>query len=41
MKELYHIDHIAYVRFASVYKRFQDISEFRRTIDQMNNDSMS
>lgn len=35
MKELFRLDHVAYVRFASVYKRFQDISEFRETIDQM------
>lgn len=36
MKELYELDHIAYVRFASVYKRFKDVSDFRQTIDQMN-----
>jgi len=36
MQELYHIDHVAYVRFASVYKRFKDISEFRLALDQMN-----
>lgn len=35
MKELYRLDHVAYVRFASVYKRFKDVSEFRQTIDQM------
>lgn len=38
MQELYCLDHIAYVRFASVYKRFQDISEFRETIEQINDD---
>ena len=36
MEQLYRMDHVAYVRFASVYKRFKDISEFRQTIDQMN-----
>ncbi|MBI2786079.1 MAG: transcriptional regulator NrdR [Legionella longbeachae] len=36
MKELYTLDHVAYVRFASVYKRFKDVSDFRQTIDQMN-----
>ena len=36
MEQLYRLDHVAYVRFASVYKRFKDISEFRETIDQMN-----
>lgn len=35
MQELYKIDHVAYVRFASVYKRFKDISEFRLALDQM------
>lgn len=35
MKELFRLDHVAYVRFASVYKRFQDVSDFRQTIDQM------
>lgn len=35
MKELFNLDHVAYVRFASVYKRFQDVSDFRQTIDQM------
>ena len=36
MAQLYALDHIAYVRFASVYKRFQDISDFKQTIDEMN-----
>lgn len=36
MEQLFRLDHIAYVRFASVYKRFQDVSEFQRAIDQMN-----
>lgn len=35
MKALYKLDHVAYVRFASVYKRFQDVSDFRETIDRM------
>lgn len=35
MKALYTLDHVAYVRFASVYKRFQDVSDFRETIDKM------
>lgn len=38
MNELYRLDHVAYVRFASVYKRFKDVSDFRQTIDQMNKD---
>ena len=36
MEQLFRLDHVAYVRFASVYKRFKDVSEFRQTIDQMN-----
>jgi transcriptional repressor NrdR len=35
MRALYGLDHVAYVRFASVYKRFTDVSDFRQTIDQM------
>ncbi len=38
MEQLYRLDHIAYVRFASVYKRFQDVSEFRQALDQMNDE---
>jgi transcriptional repressor NrdR len=28
MKELIALDHVAFVRFASVYRSFQDVSEF-------------
>jgi len=28
MEELQRLDHVAYVRFASVYRRFEDIGEF-------------
>ena len=41
MEQLYLLDHVAYVRFASVYKRFKDVSDFRQTIDQMNDDQSS
>lgn len=41
MEQLYRLDHVAYVRFASVYKRFKDVSDFRQTIDQMNDDQSS
>ena len=41
MEQLYKLDHVAYVRFASVYKRFKDVSDFRQTIDQMNDDKTS
>ncbi|MGB1189552.1 MAG: hypothetical protein ACPG4A_04935, partial [Pseudomonadales bacterium] len=35
MAELRILDEVAYVRFASVYRSFQDISEFKREIDSM------
>lgn len=38
MKTLYRLDHVAYVRFASVYKRFKDVSDFRQALDEMNED---
>jgi transcriptional repressor NrdR len=38
MEQLYRLDHVAYVRFASVYKRFKDVSDFRQTIEQMKHD---
>ncbi|MDF1757902.1 MAG: transcriptional regulator NrdR [Legionellaceae bacterium] len=38
MEQLYKLDRVAYVRFASVYKRFEDVSEFTQAIDQINDD---
>ena len=35
MAELRALDEIAYVRFASVYRRFQDIDEFQAEIDSL------
>jgi transcriptional repressor NrdR len=35
MTELQNLDEIAYVRFASVYRRFQDIQEFNREIERL------
>jgi len=37
MKHLRAIDHIAYVRFASVYKDFRDISELQEDIRSLSN----
>ena len=37
MNELAKLDKVAYVRFASVYKSFQDISEFTDAIEQIQN----
>lgn len=41
MKQLFRLDHVAYVRFASVYKRFKDVSDFRQAIDEMKDDRNS
>lgn len=35
MGELKKLDEVAYIRFASVYRRFQDLNEFRKEIDLM------
>ena len=35
MTELKRIDEVAYVRFASVYRDFQDVSEFQREIQKL------
>jgi transcriptional repressor NrdR len=35
MQALYDLDHVAYVRFASVYRDFQDVDAFKREIEQM------
>ena len=37
MFELKKIDKVAYIRFSSVYREFQDISEFQRHIDDLKN----
>ena len=38
MKELRLLDHVAYVRFASVYRSFEDVSEFNDVIANLNDD---
>ncbi len=35
MRKLRELDEVAYVRFASVYRRFRDIDEFRLELDKM------
>ena len=35
MRELSHLDQVAYVRFASVYRRFEDVQAFRDEIEQL------
>ena len=38
MESLRKLDGVAYVRFASVYRSFEDISEFRQEIDRLERD---
>jgi transcriptional repressor NrdR len=35
MKRLHNIDEVAYVRFASVYREFKDLSQFMKELKQM------
>ncbi len=35
MEELFRLDKVAYVRFASVYRRFDDVSEFTHEIERL------
>ena len=35
MEKLRHLDEVAYIRFASVYRRFQDAGEFKKEIDKL------
>lgn len=35
MQELYNMDKVAYIRFASVYKSFQDIDDFQDVIKEV------
>ena len=35
MRELRQLDEVAYVRFASVYRSFQDINEFKEEVDRL------
>lgn len=37
MDELRKLDEVAYVRFASVYRRFQDVNAFREEIERLQN----
>jgi len=39
MDELRKLDQVAYVRFASVYRQFQDIEEFSQEIDRIRHDA--
>jgi transcriptional repressor NrdR len=35
MQELKQLDQIAYVRFASVYRQFRDVGQFRHEVDEL------
>jgi len=35
MEELHELDEVAYIRFASVYRQFQDIEAFKSEIDKL------
>lgn len=37
MEQLSNLDEVAYVRFASVYRRFKDIASFERELSQIRN----
>lgn len=37
MEELRDLDHVAYVRFASIYRRFEDVNAFREEIERLQN----
>jgi len=39
MAELRKLDHVAYVRFASVYRAFEDVADFREELDRLESDS--
>ena len=41
MEELRDLDEVAYVRFASVYRSFEDISEFRDAIESLESEPRS
>ncbi|HEY4582411.1 MAG TPA: transcriptional regulator NrdR [Lysobacter sp.] len=38
MGELRKLDHVAYVRFASVYRAFEDVADFREELDRLERD---
>jgi transcriptional repressor NrdR len=35
MRELKRLDKVAYIRFASVYRSFEDIDEFKSLVDEV------
>jgi transcriptional repressor NrdR len=41
MDELRNLDHVAYVRFASVYRSFEDVNAFREEIEKLEKETTS
>ncbi len=41
MEHLLQIDHVAYVRFASIYRNFQDVKSFQKEIEDILDDETS
>ena len=41
MEHLLQIDHVAYVRFASIYRNFQDVESFQKEIEDILDDETS
>ena len=39
MAEMRKLDHVGYVRFASVYRAFEDVADFREELDRLENDN--
>ena len=37
MEELHDLDHVAYVRFASIYRNFEDVNAFGEEIKRLQN----
>jgi transcriptional repressor NrdR len=35
MQELRRLDQVAYVRFASVYRQFRDVGQFKHAVDEL------
>ena len=41
MTQLFDLDKVAYVRFASVYRHFENVEEFVKVIETLNNESLN
>ena len=35
MRKIKKLDHVAYIRFASVYRDFQDVKEFKKELKEL------